>query len=136
MTFWQSFAINILSGLGFVDESSAKSTQNLLICIEMLIASITHVYIFPYEEWSENWKKEKEHNIVLRDTLILKDFITDLNSLIYKKVFTHNKMNLHHNDVDNDVEVDGKHADEGEGEAAETEPEHEDRAGDLTRLSE
>jgi hypothetical protein len=51
MTFWQGFVIQVMGSLGMVDEKSALQIQNLLICIEMLIASLLHFYIFPYHEW-------------------------------------------------------------------------------------
>jgi hypothetical protein len=46
-----------------VDEKSALQIQNLLICIEMLIASLLHFYIFPYHEWQDGYKREKETGI-------------------------------------------------------------------------
>eukprot|EP01041_Mallomonas_annulata_P009706 gene9706-20181_t len=104
MTFWQGFAINVLSGLGLVDEISARSTQNLIICIEMLVASILHVYIFPYEEWQEGYKREKERSILLRDTLALKDFVEDIKGLIFKKAFE-GVLHLQDQDVEVDVEA-------------------------------
>ena len=39
--------------MGVVDEKSARATQNMLICIEMLLASIMHHLFFPYQEWEE-----------------------------------------------------------------------------------
>ncbi|KAJ1440878.1 organic solute transporter Ostalpha-domain-containing protein, partial [Ochromonadaceae sp. CCMP2298] len=55
-TFWQSAAIQLLSAMGRVDHRTASQIQNLLICIEMLIASLAHYYIFPHEEWEEGYK--------------------------------------------------------------------------------
>lgn len=53
MTFWQGIAITGMSVAGIVDEKSALAAQNMLICIEMLLASIMHHLFFPYQEWQE-----------------------------------------------------------------------------------
>ena len=37
--------------LGLINERASLQIQCLLICIEMLLASIAHFYIFPYNEW-------------------------------------------------------------------------------------
>ena len=42
MTFWQGFIIQAMGSLGMVNEKAALQIQNLLICIEMLIASLAH----------------------------------------------------------------------------------------------
>ena len=51
MTFWQGLAISILAqttDVGGQDEEEwAKSAQNFLICLEMLLFSIAHFYCFP-----------------------------------------------------------------------------------------
>ena len=65
-----------------VNEKAALQIQNLLICIEMLIASLAHFYIFPYHEWQEGYKREKEKNILLRDTLALRDFVRDMRMMV------------------------------------------------------
>ena len=82
MTFWQGFVIQIMGSLGMVNEKAALQIQNLLICIEMLIASLAHFYIFPYHEWQEGYKREKEKNILLRDTLALRDFVRDMRMMV------------------------------------------------------
>ena len=81
-TFWQSLTIQMLSTAGTVDPHSASQIQNLLICIEMLIASIVHFYVFPYEEWKEGYKKEREKGIMLRDTMALRDFVRDMGLMV------------------------------------------------------
>jgi hypothetical protein len=81
LTFWQSVAIQIMSTLGFVDEKAASQIQNLLICIEMLIASIAHFYIFPYQEWAEGYQRAKQRNILLRDTMAFSDFLKDMKTM-------------------------------------------------------
>ena len=51
MTFWQGVAIQAMSSFDLVDARAALQIQSLLICIEMLIASVAHYYVFPYHEW-------------------------------------------------------------------------------------
>jgi hypothetical protein len=43
-----------------VDARAASQITNLLICIEMLIASVAHFYIFPYEEWAPGYRENRE----------------------------------------------------------------------------
>lgn len=81
-TFWQSLTIQMLSTMGRVDERTAVQVQNLLICIEMLLASIAHFYIFPYEEWKDGYKREREKGIMLKDTLALRDFVKDMKLMV------------------------------------------------------
>ena len=59
MTFWQGVAIAVLAettDLGGANNNQtdewAKSSQNFLICLEMLLFSIAHFYCFPVEEWN------------------------------------------------------------------------------------
>ena len=60
MTFWQGIAITGMSVLGLVDEQSGMAAQNILICIEMLLASLMHHLFFPYREWQEVWFGARE----------------------------------------------------------------------------
>ena len=78
MTFWQGFAIQAMATLGYVGDRQASQIQNLLTCIEMLLASLAHFYIFPHYEWQEGYKKEVEKQVLIRDTLALRDFVTDM----------------------------------------------------------
>ena len=54
MTFWQGLAISILAqttDVGGQDEAEwAKSAQNFLICLEMLLFSIAHFHCFPVSD--------------------------------------------------------------------------------------
>ena len=81
MTFWQGLALQGMSIYGYVDERKANQIQNLLTCIEMLIASLAHVYIFPYQEWADNYRDTAMTKIRLRDTFALNDFATDLHEM-------------------------------------------------------
>lgn len=81
MTFWQGLAIAVLAGAteagGDNAEEWAKSAQNFLICLEMLLFSIAHFYCFPTEEWEEGYRvKHTEHKF--GDGIALGDFMQDL----------------------------------------------------------
>jgi hypothetical protein len=82
MTFWQGAALQAMSTTGWVDDRVSSQIQNLLICIEMLLASIAHFYIFPYQEWQEGYKRSREQSIAIRDTLALKDFYKDMRQMV------------------------------------------------------
>lgn len=81
MTFWQGLAITVLAEVTDVGgndaEVWAKSAQNFLICLEMLLFSIAHFYCFPTEEWEEgyraNFNKSK-----FGDSIALGDFLSDI----------------------------------------------------------
>lgn len=85
MTFWQGVAISAMSGLGVVDAEQADTAQDFLICIEMLLAALAHFYIFPFQEWQQGYKEQqqisKAKSTQLRDTLALRDFMSDLGHL-------------------------------------------------------
>jgi len=82
MTFWQGLVMQGMASIGFVADRQAMQIQNLLICIEMLLASLAHLYIFPYYEWEDGYKREKEKSVLLRDTLALRDFVTDMKMMV------------------------------------------------------
>eukprot|EP01041_Mallomonas_annulata_P006040 gene6040-12175_t len=86
MTFWQGVVIGVMSTMGLVDVRSSTQIQNLLICIEMLIASLAHFYIFPYEEWREGYKREKLNEKVrnFRDPFAFGYFASDLGVMMTK----------------------------------------------------
>jgi len=59
-SFWQGFALACMVRLGvlkdvegFDAKSQATGLQDLLICIEMLIAAICHHFVFSYEEFED-----------------------------------------------------------------------------------
>ena len=66
LTFWQGLAISIIfhasSDNNSDDEDdssdtySAKSIQQILICMEMLFFSSAHWCVFPAEEWDPSYK--------------------------------------------------------------------------------
>ena len=78
-----------MSNFGFVDAKSAAQIQNLLICIEMLLASLAHYYIFPYHEWHEGYQRERERSIQITDTLAMGDFYRDARQLFVRRQQSH-----------------------------------------------
>jgi len=90
MTFWQGLVISILASTtqDFGDdvmqrkvnaEEWADQAQDFLICLEMLLFSIAHFYVFPYEEWKEGYRpKEDKDNTTFMETMAMKDFVYDL----------------------------------------------------------
>ena len=94
MTFWQGLAISVLAQTTDVGGSDAdewaKSAQNFLICLEMLLFSIAHFYCFPTEEWEEGYRvKHADGNF--GDSIALGDFLSDL-KLILKADTTGKKL--------------------------------------------
>jgi hypothetical protein len=81
-TFWQALVIQAMSAYGLVDERTASQCQNLLICIEMLIASVAHLYVFPHQEWAPSYRHERQRSLLLRDTMALGDFYRDMRRLV------------------------------------------------------
>ena len=84
MTFWQGLAITILAettdvGGGKSDEW-AKSAQNFMICLEMLLFSIAHFYCFPTEEWDPDYRARASRG--LAESLAFGDFVQDLKLIL------------------------------------------------------
>jgi len=84
MTFWQGLALSLLAKTseGSAGDLSAegwgKQAQSFLICIEMLIASIAHFYVFPHYEWSPGYIRQQSSKTKFGDSLALRDFFGDL----------------------------------------------------------
>jgi hypothetical protein len=93
LTFWQGLAIAILANstdTGDKDrEEWARSAQNFLICLEMLLFSIAHFYTYPTEEWEEGYRASHEKGR-FGDTIALGDFFQDL-KLVLKSHSTKKK---------------------------------------------
>lgn len=85
MTFWQGLAISVLAqttDVGGNDSSEwARSAQNFLICLEMLLFSIAHFYTFPTDEWEEGYRASHESG-KFGDTIALGDFFQDLKLIL------------------------------------------------------
>jgi hypothetical protein len=89
MTFWQGVLLQIVSSLGFLDSKSAMQIQNLLICIEMFMASIAHFYIFPYQEWQPGYEKI---SVNFQEALALPGLATDLHRISRRRDFSEVKV--------------------------------------------
>jgi Organic solute transporter Ostalpha len=89
MTFWQGLAISLLANttdVGGANASAwAKSAQNFLICLEMLLFSIAHFYTFPTNEWEEGYRASHESNSKFGDSIALGDFMNDLKLILRSK---------------------------------------------------
>lgn len=88
MTFWQGLAIAILATtteVGGNDEDKwARSAQNFLICLEMLLFSIAHFYTFPTSEWEPEYRVKAEKRY-FSDTIAIGDFFQDLKLVLKQK---------------------------------------------------
>lgn len=88
MTYYQAIVIDILSAMGSFSMSAANSYQNLLICIEMFLFAIAHVYIFPVDEWEQGYKekrealKNEEKRIRFGDTFAMPEFFSDVRQIV------------------------------------------------------
>ncbi len=80
-TFWQNAILQALADVDFIEKKSASQIQNLLICIEMLIAALAHVYVFPPEEWHDGWRTADKAKNLLQEGLALKEFAQDFKQL-------------------------------------------------------
>jgi Organic solute transporter Ostalpha len=86
MTFWQGLALSVLAQTTDVAgeddaDAFAKSSQNFLICLEMLLFSIAHFYCFPTEEWEDGYRV-KHAGGSFSDSIAFGDFMSDLKLLI------------------------------------------------------
>ncbi|KAF5739938.1 hypothetical protein HS088_TW12G01152 [Tripterygium wilfordii] len=53
LTYWQGVLIFLAAKSGFInDTDEAAEFQNFVICVEMLIAAVGHLYAFPYKEYA------------------------------------------------------------------------------------
>ncbi|KAK9086071.1 hypothetical protein Sjap_026482 [Stephania japonica] len=53
LTYWQGVLFFLAARSGFMKNAEeAARVQNLIICIEMLIAALGHLYAFPYKEYA------------------------------------------------------------------------------------
>ncbi|KAK9088193.1 hypothetical protein Scep_027275 [Stephania cephalantha] len=53
LTYWQGVLFFLAARSGFMKNAEeAARVQNLIICIEMLIAAVGHLYAFPYKEYA------------------------------------------------------------------------------------
>ncbi|OWM86105.1 transmembrane protein 184A-like isoform X1 [Punica granatum] len=53
LTYWQGVLVFLAAKSGFIkDADQAARFQDFIICVEMLIAAIGHLYAFPYKEYA------------------------------------------------------------------------------------
>lgn len=71
-----------MSAFGLVDAKAASQINNFLICVEMLIASLAHFYVFPHHEWHPTYQKQRERTLLIQDTMALRDFVQDMRSMM------------------------------------------------------
>jgi hypothetical protein len=74
-------AITVLAAITEVGgndaETWAKSAQNFLICLEMLLFSIAHFYCFPTDEWEPDYRANFQKS-KFGDSIALGDFLSDI----------------------------------------------------------
>ncbi|OMO86192.1 Organic solute transporter Ost-alpha [Corchorus capsularis] len=53
LTYWQGVLVFLAAKSGFIkDAEEAAQFQNFIICVEMLVAAVGHLYAFPYKEYA------------------------------------------------------------------------------------
>lgn len=53
MLFWQGVLVFLAAKSGFIrDTEDAAEFQSFILCVEMLIAALGHLYAFPYKEYA------------------------------------------------------------------------------------
>ncbi|EHA8587896.1 putative transmembrane protein [Cocos nucifera] len=53
LTYWQGVLVFLAAKSGFIKNAEkAADFQNFILCIEMLIAAVGHLYAFPYKEYA------------------------------------------------------------------------------------
>lgn len=53
LTYWQGVLVFLTAKSGFIDDAEdAADFQNLIVCVEMLMAAVGHFYAFPYKEYT------------------------------------------------------------------------------------
>jgi len=127
MTFWQGLAISILAkttDLGHADDDAtaddssewAARAQSFLICLEMLLFSIAHFYVFPTDEWVPGYRPIEDTDTRFGDNMALRDFASD-----FQLVFGRKNKKKKNKKKDDDAEEDGNTTDQ---ESDEEQPVH------------
>jgi len=114
MTFWQGLAISILANTPSLTTNSsatiteittreneediwAAQAQNFLICLEMLIFSVSHFFAFPTAEWTDGYRRTENKSGKFGDNMALNDFLQDLKLVLSSKAYVRKKRkeNIH-----------------------------------------
>ncbi|MED6131046.1 hypothetical protein PIB30_116814 [Stylosanthes scabra] len=79
LTYWQGVLVFLAAKSGFIkDEDEAAQLQNIIICVEMLLAALGHFYAFPYKEYAgANIGASRGLSASLAHALMLNDFYHD-----------------------------------------------------------
>ncbi|KAK8573606.1 hypothetical protein V6N13_009695 [Hibiscus sabdariffa] len=79
LTYWQGVLVFLAAKSGFIKGAEeAAQFQNFLICVEMLIAAVGHLYAFPYKEYAgANIGGSRGFRRALAHALMLNDFYHD-----------------------------------------------------------
>lgn len=62
-------------------QEHAAQIQNVLICLEMLLFSIAHWCVFPWEEWQPEYR-ENQGKIMATPGFGIRDFVSDMNGIV------------------------------------------------------
>jgi len=112
MTFWQGLVLSILASTTDVLEGAdtngesdewAKQAQDFLICLEMLLFSIAHFYVFPTDEWEDGYRPSHEKKTRFGDNIALGDFFADLKLIVSHKSAEKEKESSKHDGVEGKV---------------------------------
>ncbi|CAH9076443.1 unnamed protein product [Cuscuta europaea] len=79
LTYWQGVLVFLAAKSGFIkDTEEAAKFQDFIICVEMLIAAVGHLYAFPYKEYAgANIGVSGSFRASLAHALKLNDFYHD-----------------------------------------------------------
>ncbi|GAA0186186.1 transporter [Lithospermum erythrorhizon] len=79
LTYWQGVLVFLSAKTGFIkDTEEAAEFQSFIVCVEMLIAAVGHLYAFPYKEYAgANIGISRDFKASLAHALMLNDFYHD-----------------------------------------------------------
>lgn len=104
-SFWQGIALNMMQNAGVINKTTTMSshdvailTQNVLVCVEMLVASFVHSIAFGYEEYVEKIEQVYSpinHNMAdnIKSILLAQDVIKEVKDSISGKSFEYKQDN-------------------------------------------